>query len=403
LTPEDWEVKELKFVIDIKHGFAFKGEFFTDEPNEHIVLTPGNFNIGGGFKAQKFKYYLSDYPEEYALKEGDIVVSMTDLSKGGDTLGYSAKIPPSKEKTYLHNQRLCLLQFKSKKIYPDFIYWLLRTKKYQQFVVSSATGSTVKHTSPTRIKEYKFAYPSLSEQTAIAKILSDLDSKIELLQKQNKTLEAIGQAIFKHWFVDFEFPNVEGKPYKSSGGEMVFNDELGKAIPKGWEVGTVEELCISINNGGTPRRMEKRYWDGGSIPWYKTGELEQNTILIALYASPTVGRLGILKTTATSNQACSGLLAKNEVGYSYLFHTLLSKREEFNSISVGSAQQNISQQIVKKSKVVIPPSEITLVFQEITEPIFDKRTLLISESITISKIRDTFLPKLMSGEIRVGS
>jgi len=118
LIPEDWEVKELKSVIDIKHGFAFKGEFFTDEPNEHIVLTPGNFNIGGGFKAQKFKYYLSDYPEEYALKEGDIVVSMTDLSKEGDTLGYSAKIPPSKEKTYLHNQRLGLLQFKSKKYIP---------------------------------------------------------------------------------------------------------------------------------------------------------------------------------------------------------------------------------------------------------------------------------------------
>jgi type I restriction enzyme S subunit len=86
-----------------------------------------------------------------------------------------------------------------------------------------------------------------NEQVEIAKILSDLDSKIELLQKQNKTLEAIGQVLFKHWFVDFKFPNEEGKPYKSSGGEMVFNEELGKEIPKGWAVKPLGQIANFLN------------------------------------------------------------------------------------------------------------------------------------------------------------
>ena len=91
--PEDWEVKRIGDFVDIKHGFAFKGEFFTEIPNDNILLTPGNFKIGGGFKTEKFKYTTEISPDNYILKEGDIVVTMTDLSKEGDTLGYPAKIP----------------------------------------------------------------------------------------------------------------------------------------------------------------------------------------------------------------------------------------------------------------------------------------------------------------------
>jgi type I restriction enzyme S subunit len=143
-------------IIDIKHGFAFKGEFFSQTETDDVLLSPGNFKIGGGFKDDKFKYYNGIYPKEYILKENDIIVTMTDLSKEGDTLGYSAKIPFSENIKYLHNQRLGLVQFKSEVFDKDYIYWLLRTKEYQSFIVNSATGTTVRHTAPTRIKEYEF-------------------------------------------------------------------------------------------------------------------------------------------------------------------------------------------------------------------------------------------------------
>ena len=308
---------------------------------------------------------------------------------------------------------------------PLFLYYLFRSSygKYivgtilRQVAVSGITGSD--------LVKLPFPIPPLSEQKDIANELFTIDAKIELNHQMNKTLEAIGRALFKHWFVDFEFPNEEGKPYKSSGGELVFNEELGKEIPKGWEVKPIKELCKSISNGGTPRRMESAFWNG-NINWYKTGELfdnplleseekitekglnnsacklwDENTILVALYASPTVGRLGILKTKATSNQACSGLIAKDEIGYPFLFYTLLSKRGYFNNLAVGAAQQNINAEIVKETKVIKPGSTVLGRFNLLTFNAFDKRTQLLKEVYILSQIRDSLLPKLMSGKIRV--
>ena len=125
---------------------------------------------------------------------------------------------------------------------PNFLYYLLKKLKLNLY----RGGSGQPLLNQSILYSLKVIVPPINEQTIIAKILSGLDSKIELLQKQNKTLEAIGQALFKHWFVDFEFPNEEGKPYKSSGGEMVFNEELGKEIPKGWGVKNLGEFLNVI-------------------------------------------------------------------------------------------------------------------------------------------------------------
>lgn len=156
----EWKKYKLGDLIDVKHGFAFKGAFITDVPNENILVTPGNFYIGGGFKNSKFKYYNSDdFPIEYLLNGGDVIVTMTDLSKDSDTLGYSAKVPKSHVIKYLHNQRIGLIQFKSKKADKDFLYWMMRTREYQGFIVGGASGTSIMHTSPSRIKEYEFLLP----------------------------------------------------------------------------------------------------------------------------------------------------------------------------------------------------------------------------------------------------
>jgi len=210
-----WKEKTLANLIKIKHGWAFKGESITEDPNNNIVLTPGNFNIKGGFKNNKFKYYTGNFPDDYILKEGDVVVTMTDLSKEGDTLGYSAKLPKNK-RSFLHNQRIGLVELISNDANLDFIYWLMRTRNYQKTIVNSATGTTVRHTSPTKIQEYNFYLPSKKEQIAISHILTILDSKIDLLRRQNQTLENIAQALFKRWFVDFEFPCLP-QSYRPSG------------------------------------------------------------------------------------------------------------------------------------------------------------------------------------------
>ncbi|MBI3584828.1 MAG: restriction endonuclease subunit S [Nitrospinae bacterium] len=159
----EWKEYKLGDLIDVKHGFAFKGECITTEPTSNILVTPGNFNIGGGFKVTKCKYYYGQYPESYILKEGDIVVTMTDLSQEGDTLGYSAKIPKQDGFKFLHNQRIGLVNIISDEADKDFIYWMMRTYEYQGFIVGAATGTSIRHTSPTTIKEYTFQLPPLPE------------------------------------------------------------------------------------------------------------------------------------------------------------------------------------------------------------------------------------------------
>lgn len=198
----EWKAKKLRDLIRVKHGYAFKGEYFTENSIGNLVLTPGNFKIEGGFKYGKVKCYTGEIPKEYILKKNDIIVTMTDLSQTGDTLGYSALIPENPATEFLHNQRIGLVEFISNEIHPLFAYWLLRTSDYHDSIVNSATGSTVRHTSPSLIGEYQFLLPPLHEQKAIAEVLGSLDDKIELLHQQNKTLEIMAETLFRQWFVE---------------------------------------------------------------------------------------------------------------------------------------------------------------------------------------------------------
>jgi len=197
----EWREVRLGDFFKVKHGFAFKGKGISTEKTSQILVTPGNFHIGGGFKSDKFKYYVGEFPADYLLKEDDIVITMTDLSKETDTLGYSAKIPYSEGIKYLHNQRVGIVQFKNNEADSDFLYWLMRTREYQGYIVGSASGTSIMHTSPTRIEDYQFQIPPLPEQKAIAEVLSSLDDKIDLLHRQNKTLEQMAETLFRQWFV----------------------------------------------------------------------------------------------------------------------------------------------------------------------------------------------------------
>lgn len=411
----EWREVALGKLFKVKHGFAFKGEYFTDEPQKTVLVTPGNFAIGGGFQDDKRKYYRGPIPQDYVLKPGQVVVTMTDLSKESDTLGYAATVPCD-DTVWLHNQRVGLLEFNPDvPTSPRFIQYLLRTHEYRSWIVGSATGTTVKHTSPGRVESFATHVPPLEEQRAIAHILGTLDDRIELNRRMNQTLEVMARTLFKSWFVDFD-----GVP-----PEDMQESELG-LIPKGWRVGTIEDLCKSIASGGTPARNNQNYWNDGTIPWFKTGELldgpllnseeriteaalqnsscklwPRGTILFALYASPTVGRLGILAKPSTSNQAAAGLIAKDSIGLPFLQRTLIQAREKLQNIAVGAAQQNINLGILKAHRVILPPEGVADRYSKLIESSDEKQAELIKQSHTLAQLRDTLLPKLISGELRV--
>ncbi len=200
----DWPKHQLSEFVNVKHGFAFKGEFFKSEETLDFLVTPGNFAIGGGFRSEKFKFYDGPVPEDYILSEGDLVVTMTDLSKQADTLGYSALIPDIEGRRLLHNQRVGLIEFKNDDLDKTYLYFLLRSREYRHHVIGGATGTTVKHTSPTKILSFEFNKPPKDVQREIGGKLIVLEEKIQLNRQTNQTLEQIAQAIFKSWFIDFD-------------------------------------------------------------------------------------------------------------------------------------------------------------------------------------------------------
>lgn len=152
---------QLKNFIKIKHGYAFDGEQFSETKTSKILVSPGNFKIGGGFQNNKPKFYneKAEYKTDYILEPGSLVVTMTDLSKNGDTLGFPAIIPNDKQLTFLHNQRVGLVELVNN-IYPKaFIYFLMCSNDYRNYILATASGTTVRHTSPDKILGYGFLAP----------------------------------------------------------------------------------------------------------------------------------------------------------------------------------------------------------------------------------------------------
>ncbi|MDP2302554.1 MAG: restriction endonuclease subunit S [Ignavibacteria bacterium] len=188
---ESWEVIKLKEFINVKHGYAFKGEHISNSEHDQILVTPGNFKIGGGFKIEKIKYYHDkDYPKSFILKKGDLIVTMTDLSKEGDTLGYSALVPEFDDKIFLHNQRIGKVLIKDN-MSKFFLYYLMKTDEYQWYIHGSASGTSIRHTSPTSICNYEFSLPPQEKINDFEIYSGNLYEKITYNQNQIRTLEKL--------------------------------------------------------------------------------------------------------------------------------------------------------------------------------------------------------------------
>lgn len=402
--PNNWKKYKLGDLIDVKHGYAFKGEFFSEIPTKDILLSPGNFNIGGGFKTDKFKYYDGIVPSDYILKENDVIITMTDLSPKGDTLGTTAKIPKHNGINYLHNQRLGLVIFKSDSISNDYLYWALRNDNYHNFIVSSATGSTVKHTSPSRIKEYEINLPSIIEQQAIAEILSSLDDKIELNLQTNKTLEEMANALYKHWFVDFG-------PFKN--GNFI-ESELGM-IPEGWEIKELRHVA-EIIMGQSP---ESKFYNENSegLPFHQgvsdygirfpsdkiystegNRNAEEGDILFSVRAP--VGKINLAKHKIILGRGLAAIRDRSN-NNNFLFCSIRNQFKTLDSIGSGTVYNSVNKLDMEKINILTPSDEIKKSFNEIIKILDIQYLNNDSENITLKQTRDYLLPKLISGEVRV--
>jgi type I restriction enzyme S subunit len=422
----EWRECSLGELVNIKHGFAFSGEHISKNHGKSVLVTPGNFEIGGGFKEGNAKYFHGLYPEEYVFAPGDLIVTMTDLSKTADTLGYSAKIPREGSKIYLHNQRVGKVIAKSSDANLDFLHWVMRHKDYRNLVVSTATGSTVRHTSPSRILAYSFFLPPPSQQQAISHILGTLDDKIELNRKTNETLEAMAKALFKSWFVDYDpvIAKAQGRPtglpaeISDLFPDSFEDSELGE-IPSGWEVKELDEVAHFLNGLALQKFPPE---DGAAtLPVIKIAQLKKGDSIGADRCSTAVPsdyvvRDGDVLFSWSGSLAvdiwCGGDGALNQhlfkvtsktYGKWFFLQWVKHHLPEFQEIAQGKATTmgHIQRHHLSEAKALIPTPSLLAAMDSVFSPLLDRAFGLRKQSKHLAITRDAFLPKLISGEMRI--
>ena len=293
-----------------------------------------------------------------------------------------------------------------------FLYYVLSDNNFFNYDTVTSKGTKMPRGTQTAIMKYLVPDINVSKQRKIANILSTYDNLIENNNKRISLLEQMAENLYKEWFVRFRFPGYE-------------DTEFEDGMPRGWvrdKIGLHYNTC----SGGTPSRTHEEYYTEGTIPWVKTGEIKdgiiihtdecrteagikgssakllpQGAVVMAMYGV-NIGMLAYLDSEMTCNQACCVFNDKNKINSRhYLFHYLYSIRDYLLLIGFGAAQQNLSQDLIKKVKIVIPPAELIKEFDKQKEPLYQTIRLLMMQNDKLIKQRDALLPRLMSGKLEV--
>lgn len=345
-----------------------------------------------------------------ALQERDILLNIT-----GDSVARVCQIP----KEFLParvNQHVAIIRPNPNILNPEYLKFYLLNPEFKEYMLMlSSSGATRNAITKGMIEEFEIEAPDLPTQTAIAEILSSLDDKIELNNQINQNLEALAQAIFKQWFVDFEFPfdfaqgkpDEKGVPYKSAGGEMV-DSQLGE-IPKGWEVQSLDDVSKLNAGGDKPKEVSSVHTEKFNIPIYSNGISNDGlygytTKAKILEESVTVSARGTIGFVCLRNQPFYPIVRlitlspkKEKLSAKYLFMWLRNQSISGN----GTTQQQLTVPDFKTTKVVVPDYEIVKLFTNILDSFYDTVNTGKKENQELSSLRDTILPKLISGELVV--
>ena len=409
----NWEEKILYDLAIWKNGLAFKNINFTDSGKPVIKIA----ELKNGITAQT-KFTQDVFDDSVYLKKGDMLFSWSGNPETSIDVFYY-NLPDG----WL-NQHIFKIQTKDSVFYRYFFYILKYLKPNFIAIATNKQTTGLGHVTINDLKKLKIKLPPLEEQKKIASVLSSLDDKIELNNRMNKILEEMAQTIFKEWFVNFNFPSEEGKPYKDSGGKMI-KSELG-AIPDGWKVDSLSNV-FDISIGKTPPRKEVECfsYDNKDIKWVSISDMGKSGLYIldtSEYLTPeavskynvvivpkdtiilsfklTIGRVSIVIEDMTTNEAIAHIKTNdkklNEYTYFYL------KNFKYSTLgSTSSIAQAVNSKLIKSIKYIVPRKNILDNFHLKVRDIFNKIKFNQIENQKLDSIRDTLLPKLMSGEIRV--
>ncbi len=426
----EWSPVRLGDLISIKHGWAFKSDFFSEElTGRSIIVNIGNFQYTGGFRFESttLKEYRDKFPDEYVLKPDDILLVMTCQTAGGEILGIPGCIPDD-GRTYLHNQRLGkVVVTRPDKIDEGFLYWVFLWKEFNRELVATATGTKILHTAPQRIESFKFNLPALNEQQTIAHILGTLDDKIELNRRMNETLEAMARALFKSWFVDFDPVRAKAEHRQPAGMDAktaaLFPSSFAESplgqIPKGWEAGSIGAIGENARRGIRPsdtlpatpyiglehmprRNITLSDWGAADDVTSNKFAFREGDILFGKLR-PYFHKVGV----APLDGVCSTdivVVTPTQPQWFGLLLCHLSSTDFVNAVdaaSTGTKMPRTRWQDMARYEVVLPTNPVAEKFTQQVQSLVEMIRGNIMQSRTLAALRDALLPKLLSGEIRV--
>jgi type I restriction enzyme S subunit len=381
-----WAEHKLGEFISIKHGWAFKGEFFAED-GKYLLLTPGNAHETGGLKLRpgKEKFYTGEFPDEFLMKAGDILVVMTDLIQTAPILGGAIVVP--EDDRYLHNQRLGLVEsLPNRTIDKTFLYYVLNSSMYRGQVRGSATGATVRHTAPKRICDCMVLIPDLlKEQQRIGAVLGAYDDLIALNRRRIVLLEDAARRLYREWFVHLRFPGHETVP-------------VTNGVPRGWVIKPLSDVA-PLNYGKALKATERKggkvpvYGSSGIVGWHDAAFLEAGAIVVG-----RKGNVGSLYYShVPSFPIDTVFFIKPETASFFLFLAL----HQLNFISSDSAVPGLNRNYAHSLPVLIPNGEVAKMFEHQVSPLFEQMHTLDTQNARLARARDLLLPKLMSGQLDI--
>ena len=423
--------KILGDYFTLQRGTTYKSRLL-GQPGP-ILLGLATIQRNGGFRTDSLQTYGGESPAKLLVQPGDLYLSLKDVTQSADLLGAVARLPIDYPPGRL-TQDTVKLELKGSEVPLDYLYWLLRTPQYRKYCRAHATGTT----NLGLAREDFLAFPAPEPtpiQDKIVDTLGALDDKIQLNRRMNETLEAMGRALFKSWFVDFDpvRAKAEGRdPGVPKSLADLFPDtfedsELGE-IPKGWEVKTIGDLA-DVVGGSTPSTKEAAYWDRGTHAWATPKDLSALSVPVLLDTERRVTDAGLAQISSgllpkgavlLSSRAPIGYLAvaelpvainqgfiamKPKTGVSNLFLLLWASvaHDEIVSRANGSTFLEISKANFRPIPVVKPSSGVMQAFQRQAAPAYKRIVECARESRTLVALRDALLPRLVSGDVRVNA
>ena len=445
------EMKKYKLgeLMEVTRGMSLCGEYYATE-GDLMRLTLGNFDYRNNcFKDDKSKdnlFFSGDVKDEFILNKGDIITPLTEQAIG--LLGSTAKVPCSGK--YIQSQDVGLIKC-NEKLHPDFAFYLIPSKLVRNQLSAAAQQTKIRHTSPDKIKSCTVWIPEYSKQEEIGKLLSTLDDKIALNRRMNAKLEQMAKRLYDHWFVQFDFPvschfelvsesrseemlnqvqhDERIKPYKSSGGKMVWNETLKREIPDGWEVKCVSDVIEPIERGisysseeiknecGIPMLNlacfdKQGEYRSGEFKFF-TGKVTDKVYPFEMFIACTdmtqnadiIGR-PIFAPTEYKEYLYSMDLAKitpKSISKMYLYYTLRTEfyHKYIKPFASGTNVKHLNIDGTERYTIPVPLKDMLEKFEITIRPIKEKQQICLQEIQKLTALRDQLLPLLMNGQVQI--